>query len=440
MTIWRNRDFRWLWAGQSVSVLGSQITTFAVPVLAITALGADAAQLSVLRTVEFLPFLFLTLPVGLWVDRRPARPAMIAANLLRGVLIAAVALTGVAGVLHLTGLSVALLLIGAATVVFDVAHLSYLPAIAGRDQLVDGNSKLSVSASVADVAGPGLAGALVQALTAPVTLLLDAASYLFSAATLLAIRAPDEARPQTPSPDAAPPRVPPTPLRRQLADGIALVVRDPYLRAICLESFAYNFFVQFGETLIALYALTALGLTAGTLGLCIGAGSLGGLAGAVFAPRAVRRFGFGPTFTAGTALGCAAPVLIPLAGAGGTPIAAGALIAAAYLITGFGVTISVIGSVTLRQSVAPPHLLGRVNAVMRLASYAAIPCGAAVTGVVASAFGVRTGLFAGAAGLLLPPVILLLSPVPRLKGLLGVVPAPASGVEDDHRRRYDSGS
>ncbi|GAB7036809.1 MULTISPECIES: MFS transporter [Catenuloplanes] len=449
MTIWRNRDFRWFWAGQSVSMVGSQVTTFAVPVLAITALGADPARLGLLRAVEFLPFLVLTLPAGLWVDRHPPRPAMIAANLLRAALVAAVALAGIAGVLHLTGLAVALLLIGAATVVFDVAYLSYLPVIAGRDQLVDGNSRLSVSASVADVAGPGLAGGLVQVLTAPVTLLLDAASYLISAGTLLAIRTPDTPPPgTTPRAGTAAPHGTAVPRRavvspaRQVRDGVAVVARDPYLRTICLESFTYNFFVQFGETLVALYALTVLGLTAGTLGLCIGAGSLGGLAGAVLAPRAVRRFGFGPTFTGGTALGCAAPVLVPLAGAGAgaSPLAAGALIAAAYLITGFGVTISVIGSVTLRQGVAPPHLLGRVNAVMRLASYAAIPLGAAVTGVVATAFGVRTGLFVGAAGLLLPTVILLLSPVPRLKGLLGVVPSPASGVEDDHKRRYDSGS
>ena len=194
-----------------------------------------------------------------------------------------------------------------------------------------------------------------------------------------------------------------------------MVARNPYLRTICLESFTYNFFVQFTETLVALYALTELGLGAGLLGLCISVGSIGGLAGAVVAPRVVRRFGFGPTFVTGTALGCAAPVLIPLAA--GPPLPAGGMIAAAYLVTGFGVTISVIGSVTLRQTVAPAALLGRVNAVMRLAGYAAIPLGAATTGVVATAAGVRTGLFVGVAGLLLPTLILIFSPVLRLKDL-----------------------
>ena len=403
----RDRDFLWFWGGQSVSLLGSQITSFAVPVLAITTLGAGAGQLSLLRTLEFLPYLILTLPAGLWVDRHPPRPAMIAANLLRGVLIAAIAGAGITGLLHLSWLSVALVLIGAGTVVFDVAYLSYLPTVVDRDHLVDGNSKLSVSASIADVAGPGLAGGLIQVLTAPVTLLADAVSYLISAGTLRAIRTPDRSPPGAEQPRPG--------LRRQIADGVAVVARNPYLRTICLESFTYNFFVQFTETLVALYALTELGLGAGLLGLCISVGSIGGLAGAVVAPRVMRRFGFGPTFVTGTALGCAAPVLIPLAA--GPPLPAGGMIAAAYLVTGFGVTISVIGSVTLRQTVAPAALLGRVNAVMRLAGYAAIPLGAATTGVVATAAGVRTGLFVGVAGLLLPTLILIFSPVLRLKDL-----------------------
>jgi Na+/melibiose symporter-like transporter len=411
-SIWRNRDFLWFWGGQSVSMIGTQVTTFAVPVLAITALGADAGQLSLLRTMEFLPFLFLTLPIGLWVDRHPPRPAMIAANLLRGGLIAVIAIAGITGMLQLSWLSVALLLIGTGTVVFDVAYLSYLPTVVSQEQLVDGNSKLSVSYSVSEVAGPGLAGGLIQMLTAPVTLLIDAVSYLFSVFTLKAIRTPDQF-----SLDERECR---EGLRRQLADGLAVVAHNPFLRTICLESFTYNFFVQFGETLVALYALTELGLSAGMLGLCISVGSVGGLAGAVVAPRVVRRFGFGPTFVAGTALGCVAPVMVPLAD--GSQVTAGALIAGSYLVTGFGVTISVIGSVTLRQTVAPANLLGRVNAVMRLASYAAVPLGALATGVAATSFGVRNGLFIGVAGLLLPTLILLASPVRRLRDPFDAAP------------------
>jgi MFS family permease len=399
MSIWRNRDFVRLWTGQSVSMLGSQMTGFAVPVLAITVLGADAGQLSLLRTLEFLPFVLLTLPVGLWVDRNPPRPAMVAANAARGVLIAAVAVAGLAGLLHLGWLAAALLAIGACTVVFDVAYLSYLPAVVPRERLVDGNSALSVSASAADVGGPGIAGGLVQVLGAPVVLLIDAASFAASVVTLRSIGTADSA----PSAAGAP-----VGLRRQVRDGVAAVLRDPYLRTISLEAFTYNLFAQFGETLIALYALSRLGLGAGTLGLCVSLGSVGALAGAVLAPRVVRRFGFGPTFVAGTALGCGAPLLVPLSGG---PVS----IAVSYLVTGFGVTISVIGSVTLRQAVTPAHLLGRVNAVMRLASYTAIPVGSLAAGLLATTVGLRAALFVGAAGLLLPVLVLLFSPVPKLR-------------------------
>ncbi|GAA0911049.1 hypothetical protein GCM10009557_85430 [Virgisporangium ochraceum] len=299
--------------------------------------------------------------------------------------------------------------------VFDVAYLSYLPAVVPRNLLVDGNSALSVSASAADVGGPGIAGGLVQVLGAPVVLLVDAASFAASVVTLTRIGTADSA----PS-DAGPPVGP----RRQARDGVAAVLRDPYLRTISLEAFTYNLFAQFGETLIALYALSRLGLGAGTLGLCVSLGSVGALAGAVVAPRVVRRFGFGPTFVAGTTLGFVATVLVPLIGG---PVS----IAVSYLVTGFGVTISVIGSVTLRQSVTPAHLLGRVNAVMRLASYTAIPVGSLAAGLVATAVGLRAALFVGAAGLLLPVLVLLFSPVPRLRDPAVLDPdVPGPGVLD----------
>jgi MFS family permease len=410
-SIWRNHDFLRFWGGQSVSMLGTQITTFAVPVLAITTLHADAGQLSLLRTVEFLPFLFLTLPVGLWVDRHRPRPGMVLANVVRALLLVGIAVAGLMGVLQWSWLYGALLVVGVCTVVFDVAYLSYLPAVVSRSQLVDGNSKLSVSSSVAEVGGPGIAGGITQALSAPVALLADAFSYVVSVATLLWIKTPD-VKPEPPAERVG--------LRERLSDGLAVVLRNPYLRTICLEAFTFNFFVQFGETLIVLYALNQLTLTPGMLGLFISLGSIGGVVGAAIAPRAVRRFGFGPTFVGGTALGCVSPVLVPLAS--GPPLVSSILIATSYLGTGFGVTISVIGSVTLRQTVAPSNLLGRVNAVMRLASYTAVPLGSLTTGAVAGMVGARGALFVGVVGLLLPTLILLLSPVPKLRGSFAASP------------------
>ena len=187
----REPDFRRLWGGQAVSVLGSQVTAFALPVLAVVTLDADAGQLGLLRTLEFLPFVLLTLPVGLWLDRHRPRPAMLAANAVRAVVVGSVAIAGLLGALQTPWLYGAVLVIGAATVVFDVAYLSYLPALVRRDQLVQGNSHLAVSDSAAEVGGPGLAGLLVQAVSAPAALLVDAVSYLVSLLCLARIRTPD---------------------------------------------------------------------------------------------------------------------------------------------------------------------------------------------------------------------------------------------------------
>ncbi|MGY4919949.1 MFS transporter [Streptomyces sp. 900116325] len=408
-SLWRDKIFRTFWAGQSVSVLGTQITDFALPVLAVTALKANAGDLALLRAMETLPFLALTLPVGLWLDRNAPRPAMLVANLVRAVLIGGVAVAGLLDILRIGALAAALLIIGAATVVFDVAYMSYLPALVRQDQLVEGNSKLAVSDAAARVGGPGLAGALVQLVTAPAALIVDAVSYVFSAASLHRLGSQDATAPAA-SPAAAPER---PGLRAQVMDGLRAVTADKYLRVICLESFTYNLFVQFGQTLVVLYAIDTLKMSVGTLGVLIAIGSVGAVAGSAIAPKIIGRMGFGPAFISGTALGCAAPVLVPLAG--GAPHLAQPLIASSYLVAGFGVTISVIGSVTLRQTVTPEYLLGRVNALMRLASFSALPLGAALAGALASAFDVRTALFVGAAGLALPVLILLCSPVPRLR-------------------------
>jgi MFS family permease len=409
----RDHDFRRLWAGQAVSVLGSQVTAFALPVLAVTTLNADASEMSLLRTLEFLPFLLLTLPVGLWLDRHPARPAMLVANGVRAAAIAVVAIAGALGGLQMSWLYGAIMLVGAATVVFDVAYLSYLPALVRREQLVEGNSHLAVSDSAAEVGGPGLAGLLVQVASSPAALLVDAVSYLVSIFSLSRIRTPDRA-PQGHAGKA-------TSLRRQIRDGLQVVAGDRYLRVICVESFTYNLFTQFGATLLVLYALDELGLNAGELGLYMGLGGLGAVLGSAVAPRVIRAVGFGPAFIAGTALACAAPVLVPLATPG--TVMAGPLVALSSMLTGLGVTISVIGSVTLRQSVAPERLLGRVNAVMRLASYGALPLGALLAGAIASATSVRTALFIGAAGLAIPVLVLMLSPVPRLRTAFDASPS-----------------
>jgi len=263
--LWREPDFLKLWAGETVSLLGTQVSSLAVPLIAIGLLDVGASQLGLLRTAEFLPFIVLTLLAGTWVDRRRRRPLMVAANLLRAALLLVVPLLAWADRLELWHLYGVVAVMGVGAVVFDLAYLAYLPSLVRREHLVEGNSKLAVSASVAEVGGPGLAGLLVQALTAPVALLVDAVSYLASAVSLLAIRG----REPEPAPTG---RGGLRHLRGEIAEGLRVVLANRYLRAIAGEAFTYNLFVQFAETLFLLYAVRQLGYKPGAVGLILSGG------------------------------------------------------------------------------------------------------------------------------------------------------------------------
>jgi MFS family permease len=406
--LWREPDFLKLWAGETISLLGTQVSSLAVPLIAIGLLDAGASQLGLLRTAEFLPFIVLTLLAGTWVDRRRRRPLMVAANLLRAALLLVVPLLAWADRLELWHLYGVVAVMGVGAVVFDLAYLAYLPSLVRREDLVEGNSKLAVSASLAEVGGPGLAGLLVQALTAPVAIVVDAVSYLASAVSLLAIRG----REPEPTPTGGGGS---RHLRGEIAEGLRVVLANRYLRAIAGEAFTYNLFVQFVETLFLLYAVEQLRYRPGAFGLILSGAAVGGLLGSVLAPRVVGRAGFGPTFLWSTALACAAPVLVPLA-AGPRPLVT-AMIVASFFLGGAGITVAVVASTSLRQNVTPDRLLGRMNATMRLASYTAIPLGSLLAGSLGAAIGLRPALLIGAAGFALPVLCILLSPIPGLREL-----------------------
>ena len=406
--LWREPDFLKLWAGETISLLGTQVSSLAIPLTAIALLNVGPNQLGLLRAAEFLPFIVLTLLAGTWADRHRRRPLMVAANLLRAALLLAVPLLAWTDRLELWHLYGIVALVGVGAVFFDLSYLSYLPSLVRREHLVEGNSKLAVSASVAEVGGPGLAGLLVQALTAPIAILVDAASYLASAASLLTIRT------REPEPARAG-RTGLRHLRSEIAEGLRVVLANRYLRAIAGEAFTYNLFVQFTETLFLLYAVEQLRYQPGAVGLILSGAAVGGLLGSVLAPRVVGRAGFGPTFLWSTALACVAPVLVPLA-SGPRPLVT-FLVGASFFIGGAGITVAVVASTSLRQSLTPDRLLGRMNATMRLASYTAIPLGSLLAGFLGSAIGLRPALLIGAAGFALPVLCILISPIPGLRDL-----------------------
>jgi MFS family permease len=399
-------DFLKLWSGQSISLLGSQVTEVALPLTAVLLLDANAAQMGILGTARWLPFLVFTLWVGALADRVRRLPLLIGVDAGRAVAMGTIAALALGGWLDFSVLVALVFLFGAMTVVFDVAYYSFVPSVVPQEQLVNANSRLQASTSLAQVGGPGLGGLLVQVLTAPYALLADAISFLVSTLSLLWIRTEE----QKPEPD---------PEQRgslaRIREGLAITYRNAFLRAFAGVAGFYNLFEQWILTLFVLYAVRELGMSAGSIGLVLSAGAVGALLGSVAAGPAGRRFGVGRAVLFAVVLECVAMLSVPFAPA--ESLVTLPLLAVAFALNGLGTASSSVIAITIRQLVTPERLLGRMNASYRFVSYGAIPLGALLGGAVGQTLGLRTGLIVGAVALLSTVVWILLSPLPQLRQL-----------------------
>lgn len=404
--LWRNADFLKFWGGDTVAQFGSQVTLLALPLTAILTLDATAAEMGVLNALSYLPFLVLTLFVGVWIDRVRRRPVMVFGALVRAVVLGAVPLLAALHLLSMGPLYVAALLLGAGTVLFEVTYQAYLPSLVDQDDLIEGNSKLQVSASSAQVAGPALAGVLVQWLTAPVALLVNAASYLVSALSIVAVRR----REPEPEPSNEQRRI-----WQDIGVGLRFTLGNRSLRACVLEAGTYNLFWLVLETVFLLYATHRLGMSASSIGLVLGAGAVGALVGAMVASRLSERFGVGTTVSAAMIIGCAAPILVPLAG--GPVVLRFAVLVVSFFIGGAGTTVANIQVVSLRQALTPNTMLGRMNASYRFVAWGTVPLGALLGGVLGSTVGLRATLFVGAAGIFAAALWIVFSPVRGIRRL-----------------------
>jgi len=377
----RERDFVLLWSGQSVSEVGSAVTYVALPLVALLTLGASAADVGLLRMAEFLPYLLLTLPAGALVDRVRRRPLMIGCDLWRAAFLVLVPLAAWVGWLSLPLLLVVTLAAGAATVLFDVAYLSVLPSLVRRDQVVAGNSALETSRSVAGVLGPGLAGGLMGLLRPAGVLAFDAASYLVSAFSLLLIR--------TPEPRAEPPAdAVPRGLRAATA-GLRQLRSSPVLGPVTLYLAATNLAWSAFETVFLVFLVRGLHLSPAAIGLALGLGNVGLVLGALTSAPLARRFGIGPVLVLGATgqvLGLAVLAFVP-AGDAAVPLVVAGQVLLTTTILWFNVQ-----SVSLRQTLTPASVLGRVNAAVRLVGFGTIPLGAAAGGLLGEAMGLREAM------------------------------------------------
>jgi len=413
-TLERHRDFLKLWTGQTVSLVGSEVTRLALPLTAIVVLKATPAQVGVLTAAGYVPFLLLTLPAGVWIDHRRGRPVLSAADLGRAALMGLVPLLAALGRLSIASLAVIWLLVGILTVFFELAYQAFLPALLPREHVVAGNSKLAASESVAEIAGPGLGGPLVQLVTAPLALLVDALSFLVSAVSLALITTPEPC----PIQDTERPGV-----RREIAEGVRFVWGNRLLRAFAGEATSYNVCWQVIQTVFLLYAVRTLGFSPLTLGLVFAIDSLGALLGALLTDRVARRIGVGPTILGATILSAVTPLALPVVPA--HTMATVALLAAVLFLRGVGVTACNVHVVSLRQAITPDRLRGRMNASYRMLTYGTIPIGALLGGQLGQHIGLRPTLLIGALGLATGWLWIAASPIPSLRRL------PLAPVGDD---------
>lgn len=409
--LWHHPDFRKLWISQSISLVGSQVTMLALPLVAVLALGATPAQMGILNAAQFLPFLLFGLLAGAWIDRRRRRPIMVWTDLGRMVLLGSIPLAAWLGILRIEYLYAAAFLIGIQTVFFDVAYQSFLPSLVSRDRLIEGNARLEVSRSFAQIAGPGLGGALVQVLTAPLALVVDSISFLLSALFLWLIRA------EEPLPAASERRS----LRTEISDGLRFVLGNPLLRANAGCTGSWNLCSSAVTALFVLYATRELHLDAATLGLILAAAGPGALLGAALSGRITRWLGLGRTIILMVIVGSIGSLAVPLA-ASLTPTLAVALMALGYFTGGIGGTVYNISTVSLRQAITPERLQGRMNATIRFIVWGTMPIGSLLGGFLGEAIGLWPTLLAAVLAMQLSFLWPLFSPLRHLQA----TPAPLS--------------
>jgi predicted MFS family arabinose efflux permease len=400
----RDLDFLKLWFGQCISRMGSLITLVGLPLTAALLLNASPLQMGALASASAAPVLIFGLFAGAWADRLRRRPILIAADLGRAVVLAVVPLAAMLGRLTIVHLYVVATLSAFLTVLFDVSYQAYLPSLIESENLFEGNSRLALTESIAEIAGPALTGMLVNLLTAPIAILCDAVSFAASALSLWLIR-----KPEPPPARAHEPH-----MGREIAEGLRTVWRDPVLRPLAGRTGTAAFFMGFGSSLYILFVTRELGLTAALLGLVISAGGVSNLAGAFLAGRLARHWGVGPTLIGSSVAIGVAMLAVPLA-RGPVPVCTAVLIASQLADAAW--PIFTINETSLRQAITASRLQGRVNSAMHLIFHGILPLGAFAGGAIAEGIGIRSTLLMGACGILLSTLWLACSPVRNVRKL-----------------------
>jgi MFS family permease len=377
----RTRNFGLFWVGESVSGFGSAITTVALPLVAVLTLHASTGMVALLTAANWLPWLLLGLPAGTWVDRWSRRRTLLAADLVSAAVLAAVPIAAWAGVLTAATLLAAVLAAGTSSVFFTLAFNAYLPHLLTSGERLEGNAKLQTSVSAAQVAGPGFGGLLIQVAGAVCGLLIDALTFLVSAACLLSLRTGPEPRSE---------RAEHPSMIRQIAEGFECFRSAGFMLPMLAVATVINFGMLGVWSLRIVFLVRTEGAAPGTVGALLSLGSLGGILGAAFASRAVSRFGSARTYLAANLATAPFMLLLPASGPGWGL----ALFAAGSFVVMANSALSGIITMTFRGNYIPAHLLGRVTAATGFVIAGTVPLGAATAAALATAFGIRAAMWA----------------------------------------------
>jgi MFS family permease len=406
-SLWHNRAFRSLWAAQAVSQFGDRVTELALPLIAVVVLQATPSEVAFVTAAVWLPNL-LGMLLGAWVDHRQhKRRLLVVADILRAVVLLSLPVAYLFDAVSLGHLYAVALLIGAGEVLFNMANAPFFVSLVPRTAYIEANSKLSATRSISFIAGPAVGGVLIQVLTAPVAVFVDALSFLTSAVFLGRIpireQSPEQAGQET------------TSVLHRAKDGLRFVLHHPVLRASLGCATTVNFFTFMSGALLVLYASRSLELASGLIGLAFGVGAAGGLLGALLAPAVSRRIGVGRTIVVGAIM---FPAPIALAALAGGPVWArlGAL-ATAELLSSIGVMLFDVPLNSLQATVIPDALRSRVAGAFTAVNYGIRPLGAVVGGVLGTSLGLRPTLLVAAAGGTLCFLWLLPSPIPGVRSL-----------------------
>jgi MFS family permease len=395
----QNTNFHKLWAGQSISLVGINVTYVALPLLAIYAIDAGAFEVGLITLAETVPYLLVTLWAGAWIDGRRRIPVMLFADLSRGAILVAVAVLTLLGMVSLEIIVGLMLFYGVGSVLFEVAYYAVVPSIVRRSDLMRANSRLQTSGSFALLAGTNIGGVLTQVVTAPFALIVDAFTFVASAVSLRWMRVQETIQPATPGESR----------RRQIWEGLRYVARQPVLRSLTLSSALYNFFTTGVMTLFPVFAVRTLELNAATIGFVQSFGAIGAALGALLATRMISALGAGSSYIWAKGLAWASVLSLGLIPAH-SPVTVAALVVA-FSVSGMLIVSNVVG-ITLRQAVTNDQMLGRMTATYKFISYGAQSLGGFGAGLAGELFGLRAAMVGGGI-LLITTVLVALVPAVR---------------------------